>query len=124
MKINSSLTGKRICVTGGEGFLGSRVVAKLRSLGCEDVFVARHSEYDLVKASDVERLYRDARPQVMIHLAALVGGIGANRANPGLFFYQNLMMGAQLIEGARAHELEKFVQIGTICAYPKHTPVP
>lgn len=124
MTTNNSLTGKRICVTGGGGFLGSRVVTQLRSHGYEDIFVARHSEYDLVDERDVERLYRDARPQVLIHLAARVGGIGANRENPGLFFYQNLMMGAQLIEGARRHRLEKFVQIGTICAYPKHTPVP
>jgi GDP-L-fucose synthase len=122
--MNNSLIGKRICVTGGGGFLGCRVVTQLQARGCENVFVVRHKDYDLVKGDDVERLYRDASPQIMIHLAAVVGGIGANRENPGLFFYQNLMMGAQLIEGARMHDVEKFVQIGTICAYPKHTPVP
>jgi GDP-L-fucose synthase len=118
------LQAKRISVTGGGGFLGQRVVALLGERGCADVQVVRKRDYDLVKSSDVERLYRDARPQVVIHLAAVVGGIGANRENPGRFFYENLMMGAQLIEGARLNEVEKFVQIGTICAYPKFTPVP
>lgn len=119
-----SLVNKRICVTGGGGFLGRRVVARLRECGCEDVFVVRRRDYDLVRGDGVERLYADVRPQVMIHLAAVVGGIGANRENPGRYFYENLMMGAQLIEGARVHEVEKFVQAGTVCSYPKFTPVP
>jgi GDP-L-fucose synthase len=122
--MKNSLSGKKICVTGGGGFLGRRVVAALRERGCADVFVVRKRDYNLVKGADVERLYRDARPDVVIHLAAVVGGIGANRDNPGLYFYENLMMGAQLIEGARVHEVGKFVQVGTICAYPKFAPVP
>ncbi|HLM55477.1 MAG TPA: GDP-L-fucose synthase [Pyrinomonadaceae bacterium] len=120
----NALAGKRICVTGGEGFLGRRVVASLRERGHLDVFVVRHSDYDLVRGVDVKWLYRDVRPQVVIHLAAVVGGIGANMESPGRFFYENLMMGAQLMEGARLHGVEKFVQVGTICSYPKHTPVP
>jgi GDP-L-fucose synthase len=118
------LQGKRVCVTGGGGFLGRRVVACLRERGYEDIYVVRRRDYDLVRGADVERLYREERPQVVIHLAAVVGGIGANRENPGRYFYENLMMGAQLIEGARVNAVEKFVQVGTICAYPKHTPVP
>jgi len=118
------LEGKRICVTGGGGFLGQRVVARLRDLGCDTVFVARRRDYDLVRAENIERLYRDAAPQVVIHLAAVVGGIGANRDNPGRFFYENIMMGVQLIEGARQHSVEKFVQLGTVCAYPKFARVP
>ena len=119
-----SIEGKRICVTGGGGFLGNRVVAKLKERGGGEVFVVRKRDYDLVRGEDVERLYRDARPDVVLHLAAVVGGIGANRENPGRFFYENLMMGAQLMEGARLRGVEKFVQVGTICAYPKFTPVP
>jgi len=115
---------QRVCVTGGGGFLGRRVVATLRERGWGDIFVVRKREYDLVRGADVERLYRDVRPAVVIHLAAVVGGIGANRLYPGKFFYDNLMMGAQLMEGARLHGVEKFVQVGTICAYPKFTPVP
>ena len=111
-------------MTGGGGFLGRRVVATLRERGCEDVYVVRKRDYDLVRGEDVERLYREARPDVVVHLAAVVGGIGANRENPGLYFYENLMMGVQLIEGARVQGVEKFVQVGTICAYPKFTPVP
>jgi len=118
------LSDKRICVTGGGGFLGRRVVAALRARGCGDVYVVRKRDYDLVRGEDVERLYRDTRPDVVIHLAAVVGGIGANRENPGRYFYENLMMGAQLIEGARLNSVEKFVQVGTICAYPKFTPLP
>ena len=120
----NALAGRKICVTGGEGFLGRRVVASLRERGHGDVFVVRHADYDLVNGADVKRLYRDARPQVVIHLAAVVGGIGANMESPGRFFYENLMMGAQLLEGARLNGVEKFVQVGTICSYPKHTPVP
>lgn len=120
----SWLADKRICVTGGAGFLGRRVVAQLESIGCRHIAVVRRKDYDLVRAEAVERLYRDGRPEVVIHLAAVVGGIGANRENPGRFFYENMMMGVQLIEGARLHGVEKFVQIGSICAYPKFTPVP
>ena len=119
-----NLRGKRIAVTGGGGFLGRVVVERLRGRGCEDVYVVRKRDYDLVKGSDVDRLYREARPEVVIHLAAVVGGIGANRENPGRYFYDNMMMGVQLIEGARLSGVGKFVQIGTICAYPKFTPIP
>ncbi|MEK6322251.1 MAG: GDP-L-fucose synthase [Acidobacteriota bacterium] len=123
-RVKSFLSGKRICVTGGGGFLGQRVVADLRAHGHHDIFVVRRRDYDLSRAEDVERLYRDSKPQVLIHLAAVVGGIGANRENPGRFFYENIMMGVQLIEGARIHGVEKFVQVGTVCSYPKFTPVP
>jgi len=122
--MGSYLANKRICVTGGGGFLGQRVVKQLREAGCNNVFVVRHSEYDLVRGEHVERLYRDTRPQVVVHLAAVVGGIGANRNNPGRFFYENIMMGVQLMEGARLHSVEKFVQLGTVCAYPKFAKVP
>ena len=118
------LADKRIAVTGGAGFLGRRVVARLEAFGCKNVFIVRRDDYDLVRLEAVEQLYLDARPQVVIHLAAVVGGIGANRENPGRFFYENLMMGAQLIEGARLHGVKKFIQIGTVCSYPKFTPVP
>jgi GDP-L-fucose synthase len=122
--MGNSLEGKRVCVTGGGGFLGRVVVSRLRERGCREVSVVRKRDYDLVKGADVERLYRAERPEVVIHLAAVVGGIGANRENPGRYFYENMMMGVQLIEGARLNGVEKFVQVGTICAYPKFTPVP
>src|SRR5215208_4976002 len=122
--MESFLRGKRVSVTGGGGFLGRVVVERLRERGCPDVHVVRKRDYDLVRGADVERLYRDARPEVVIHLAAVVGGIGANRENPGRYFYENMMMGVQLIEGARLNGVEKFIQVGTICAYPKFTPVP
>jgi GDP-L-fucose synthase len=118
------LVNKRICVTGGGGFLGQRVVNRLRESGGDNLFVVRRSEYDLVRGDDVERLYREIKPQLVIHLAAVVGGIGANRDNPGRFFYENIMMGVQLMEGARHHSVEKFVQLGTVCAYPKFARVP
>jgi GDP-L-fucose synthase len=115
---------KRVVVTGGAGFLGSFVVEQLRAKGCRQVVVPRSKDYDLVQMDAVQQLYRDANPDVVIHLAARVGGIGANQANPGRFFYDNLMMGSQLIEVGRQRGLKKFVAIGTICAYPKFAPVP
>ncbi len=117
------LQGKRVAVTGGSGFLGSHVVARLGERGAE-VFVPRSRKYDLVSLNGVRSFYEDARPQIVIHLAAQVGGIGANRENPGKYFYDNLMMGVQLIEEARHRGVEKFVAVGTVCAYPKMTPVP
>jgi GDP-L-fucose synthase len=117
-------TGKRVTVTGGAGFLGSFVVEKLQERGCRDIFVPRSREYDLVEMEAARRLYRDARPDIVIHLAARVGGIGANRANPGRFFYDNAMMGIQLMEEGRLRGIGKFVAIGTVCSYPKYTPVP
>jgi GDP-L-fucose synthase len=116
--------GKRVCVTGGAGFLGSYVVEKLGQRGCRDVFVPRSREYDLRELPAVRRMYSDAQPDVLIHLAAIVGGIGANRGNPGRFFHDNLVMGIHLLEEARKRNLEKVVTVGTICAYPKFTPVP
>jgi GDP-L-fucose synthase len=114
----------RILVTGGSGFLGTQVLAVLSERGYRDVVAPRHAEYDLTRASDVAACIRDLRPDAVIHLAAVVGGIGANRARPGEFFYQNLIMGAELMEQARLGGVRKFVAIGTICAYPKFTPVP
>jgi GDP-L-fucose synthase len=115
---------RRVVVTGGHGFLGSYVVEKLSSHGARQVLVPAHADYDLRQLSAVERMYRDMQPDIVIHLAALVGGIGANRDRPGEFFYHNLIMGAQLMEVARDRGIEKFVSIGTVCAYPKFTPVP
>ncbi len=114
----------RIVVTGGSGFLGSYVVEALRARGAREIFVPRSKDYDLVDMEAVRRLYRDARPTLVLHLAARVGGIGANRENPGKFFYDNLMMGVQLMEVGRQVGLRKLVALGTICAYPKHCPVP
>ena len=115
---------KRVVVTGGAGFLGSFVVEQLQAKGCRHLIVPRSRDYDLVQMAAVRRLYEDTTPDILIHLAARVGGIGANQANPGRFFYDNLMMGSQLIELGRQWGLKKFVAIGTICAYPKFAPIP
>jgi GDP-L-fucose synthase len=113
----------RALVTGGGGFLGSHLVERLESEG-HDVVVARRADYDLTDMSDTARLFDDAGVELVFHLAAEVGGIGANRANPGRYWYANLMMGAHVLEQARRHETRKVVIVGTVCAYPKHTPVP
>jgi GDP-L-fucose synthase len=113
----------RVLVTGGGGFLGSHLVERLRGRGVEP-FVARRREYDLVSPADTERLFADARPELVFHLAAEVGGIGANRANPGRYWYANQAMGLNVLEQSRASAVEKLVLIGTTCSYPKHTPIP
>ena len=138
---NSSIASKRIMLTGGAGFLGSFVTEKLKARGCTQIFIPKEQDYDLTKAAAIEAAFKyagrifssspdsrlptpDSRPpiDIVIHLAAKVGGIGANRENPGSFFYDNLMMGVQLMEQARRHGVEKFVALGTICAYPKFAP--
>jgi GDP-L-fucose synthase len=117
------MTMARALVTGGGGFLGSHLVERLEEAG-HDVFVARRRDYDLTRFDDAERLFEDAKPELVFHLAAEVGGIGANRANPGRYWYANLMMGAHVLELARLHGTSKVVTLGTICEYPKFTPVP
>jgi GDP-L-fucose synthase len=121
MTLNKS---DKLIVTGGAGFLGRHLVARLRDRGYQNLVIPRRSEYDLTIESDVERLYRDHKPDAVLHLAAEVGGIGANRDNPGRYFFANMAMGLHLIEQARKRGLKKFLQVGTICAYPKFTPVP
>jgi GDP-L-fucose synthase len=123
MEATNSFPYRKIVVTGGAGFLGRILVGKLEHEGVE-VFVPRSSDYNLVEGEDVKRLLDDAQPEMVIHLAAIVGGIGHNQKNPGRFFYENLMMGTQLIEQSRLRGIKKFVAIGTVCAYPKFTPVP
>ncbi len=115
---------KRICVTGGAGFLGTHLIANLRSKGAKDIFIPTIEKYDLTDRDAIARLLEDSNPDVIIHLAAHVGGIGANREHPAEFFYDNLMMGVQLLHQAYERGVEKFVAIGTVCAYPKFTPVP
>jgi GDP-L-fucose synthase len=122
--MDSVFASKRIAVTGGAGFLGRSVVAKLAARGCSDPFIPRSTKFDLRQDDGIREFLETARPQVLIHLAAVVGGIGANRENPGRFFYDNLIMGTRLIEESRRAGVEKFVCVGTICAYPKFTPVP
>jgi GDP-L-fucose synthase len=117
-------TGRRVCVTGGAGFLGSYVVERLRTLECRQIVVPRKREFDLTSQTAIERLYAAAKPDVVIHLAAVVGGIGANREHPAQFFYDNLLMGTQLLHEAWRGGVEKFVAVGTVCAYPKFTPIP
>ena len=120
----TDLSNSRILLTGGAGFLGRAVVDRLSARGAKDVFIPRRRDYDLTREADVVRLYRDSKPDVVIHLAAEVGGIGANQANPGRYFFANTAMALHLIEHGRLHGITKFVQTGTICAYPKFTPVP
>jgi GDP-L-fucose synthase len=124
MDPNDFWKNKRVCVTGGAGFLGSFLVEQLRQRGATEIFIPTIEEYDLVMLQDVQRMYDAARPDLVIHLAALAGGIGANRLRPAEFFYVNLMMGVQLMHEAWKRGVEKFVAIGTICAYPKFTPLP
>ena len=118
------LQAKRILVTGGAGFLGRHVVAWLRQAGCREIFVPRSRHFDLTREQDLRRLFQEFRPEVVVHLAGVVSGIGGNRRYPGTLAYKNLVMGTQLIEMSRRHHVSKFVAIGTICAYPKLTPVP
>jgi GDP-L-fucose synthase len=122
--MEQDLQSKRILVTGAAGFLGSHIVERLRQIGCSRIAVPRRMDCDLTRADDIEKLFREFHPELVVHAAALVGGIGANRDNPGSFFYENALMGIQLIDACRRHAVEKTVVLGTICAYPKLTPVP
>lgn len=122
--MKNSFFEKRICITGGNGFLGHHLTDFLRQSGSQSISIVRRSDYDLRRLESVEQLYRELQPEVIFHLAAVVGGIGANQNSPGQFFYDNLIMGLHMMEAARIYGVEKFVQVGTICAYPKFTPVP
>jgi GDP-L-fucose synthase len=124
MTDNSFWQDKRVCVTGGAGFLGSFVTGKLQERGVKEIFVPTIEKYDLVQIDSIKKMYEDSNPDIVIHLAAMVGGIGANRDHPADFFYGNLMMGVQLIHEAWVRGVQKFVALGTICAYPKFTPIP
>jgi GDP-L-fucose synthase len=124
MTENSFWLNKKVVVTGGVGFLGNFVIQKLKEHGATDIFIPTIEEYDLVDPEAIDRLFKKSNPDVIIHLAAHVGGIGANLEHPAEFFYDNLMMGVQLIHQAWKHNVQKFVAIGTVCAYPKFTPVP
>jgi len=124
MVTNQYWQNRRVCVNGGAGFLGSFVVEKLHEHGAREVFVPHIEEFDLLQLGEIQRMLSEAQPDVILHLAALVGGIGANRERPAEFFYSNLMMGVQLIHEAWKQGVEKFVAVGTICAYPKITPIP
>ena len=124
MKNEFNWAEKKICVTGGAGFLGTHLIRELRSRGAEKIFIPKIEDYDLVDGNAIKRMLADSDPDIIIHLAAHVGGIGANREHPAEFFYDNLMMGVQLIHQAYERGVEKFVAIGTVCAYPKFTPVP
>jgi len=124
-EVKMDLSNKRITVTGGKGFLGTHLIRKLKEeRKCQNVFIADLPEYDLRVLKDIKRMYEEQRPEIVIHLAAVVGGIGANRENPGRFFYDNAIMGIQLMHEAYLINIEKFVALGTICCYPKYTPVP
>jgi GDP-L-fucose synthase len=124
IEVSGFFEDRRVVVTGGAGFLGSYVTEGLQKRRCKNILVPKIEDYDLVSINDIVRMYDDMKPDIIIHLAAVVGGIGANREHPGEFFYKNLMMGVQLIEEGRKRDIEKFVAIGTVCAYPKFTPVP
>ena len=115
---------KKVTVTGGKGFLGSYILEKLEQRGCKYISIANRPEYDLTILKDIQKMYQNQTPDIVIHLAAVVGGIGANRENPGKYFYENAIMGIQLIHEAYLNKIEKFVALGTICAYPKFAPVP
>jgi GDP-L-fucose synthase len=122
--MHNDWSNRRVVVTGGAGFVGTVLCKRLKTMGCTQLFVPRSADYDLTRPDAVQRLFKKTCPDIVFHLAAHVGGIGANRAHPGTFFYDNLAMGLHLIEAARTFNLQKFVQVGTVCAYPKNCPTP